>query len=103
MTRLATSLVLASLALAGAAAPVALQAQNSGPYFSAELAAPSDEDRVIAGGVVFACTDNTCVGPRSNDRPLRVCTQLRREVGTITSFTVNGEAMDPAMLGRCNG
>ena len=103
MTRLATSLVLASLALAGAAAPAALQAQNGGAYFTAQLAAPADEGRVIAGGVVFACNETTCVGPRSNDRPLRVCTQLRREVGTITSFSINGEAMDPAMLGRCNG
>lgn len=103
MTRLASPLLVAALALAGTIAPAALHAQNNGPYFSAQLAEPASEGRVIAGGVVFSCTDTTCVGPRSNDRPLRVCSQLRREVGAITSFSFNGEVMDASLLGRCNG
>lgn len=101
MSRLATSLIAASLAVTGA--PVAVQAQSGGAYFTVELAAPASEQRVIAGGVVFNCEGTTCVGPRSRTRPLRVCSELRREVGTIVSFTADGEALPESRLARCNG
>ncbi|MEL1249146.1 CC_3452 family protein [Aurantiacibacter gilvus] len=103
MTRRTTSLLAALLALTGTFAPVALQARPDGAYFTAQLEAPASEERVIAGGVVFACAGTTCVGPRSNTRPLRVCSELRREVGTITSFNAGGEDLAEARLARCNG
>jgi len=53
--------------------------------------------------VVFRCDGTTCTGPRSGDRPLRVCSQLRRQVGTIASFTSGGEALPDSRLARCNG
>lgn len=103
MTRLATSLLAASLALAGAFAPAALQARPDGAYFNVQLEAPASEQRVIAGGVVFTCEGTTCVGPRSRTRPLRVCSELRREVGTIASFSAGGEDLAESRLARCNG
>lgn len=103
MTRLATSLFAASLALTGAMAPAALQARPDGAFFTAQLEAPTSEERVIAGGVVFRCEGTTCVAPRSSTRPLRVCSELRREVGTITSFNAGGEELAEARLARCNG
>ncbi|MGB3166814.1 MAG: hypothetical protein WBA68_08580 [Alteraurantiacibacter sp.] len=99
MTSLATRLLAATLSLASIAATPA----PISPYYEAELAAPTDETRAIAGGVVFACEGNVCRGPQSNSRDLRVCSQLRREVGPIASFTVRAEAMSEADLARCNG
>lgn len=103
MTRFATSLLVASLALTGAFAPAALQASPDVAYFNVQLEAPASEQRVIAGGVVFTCEGTTCVGPRSRTRPLRVCSELRREVGTIASFNAGGEELAESRLARCNG
>ncbi|WP_340587447.1 CC_3452 family protein [Erythrobacter alti] len=97
------------LSLAAIAAPLAASSAPQTPvpapasYFTAELAQPTDENRVIAGGVVFNCEGTACTGPRSRDRELRVCRELRREVGTIASFTVAGEALPESQLARCNG
>ncbi len=102
-TRLTAVTLSAALALSGALAPAALQARSAAPWFTAELAQPTSEDEVIAGGVVFRCEGTTCTGPRSGDRPLRVCSQLRRQVGTIASFTAGGETLPDSRLARCNG
>lgn len=103
MTRLTALAVSMTIALAGALAPAALQARGTASYFTAELAQPASEAEVIAGGVLFRCEGTTCTGPRSGDRPLRVCSQLRRQVGTIVSFTAGGEALSDSHLSRCNG
>ncbi|MDE1467252.1 CC_3452 family protein [Aurantiacibacter sp. D1-12] len=104
MSRIASMTLAALLPLAGLAAPTALQATSyDGHYFSAQLVEPTDEATAIAGGVVFRCEGETCTGPRSGDRPLRVCTDLRREVGQIASFEVRGEPVSASLLERCNG
>lgn len=103
MTRSANAITLTVLALCCAFAPAALQARSAAPYYTAELAAPTEEGSVVAGGVVFTCTDTRCIAPRGSDRPLRVCSELRREVGTIASFTANGDALTESRLSRCNG
>ena len=100
LTRLAVIVLAAPLALAGALSPAT--AQNTS-YFNVELAAPASEARVIAGGVVFTCAGTTCTASRSSDRPLRVCSELRREVGSIATFSANGEALAESRLARCNG
>ena len=103
MFRTPATLVAASLALASAFAPAALQARTAAPWFTVELSAPASEASVIAGGVLFRCEGTTCTAPRSTERPLRVCSELRRELGQIASFTANGEAMAADRLARCNG
>lgn len=103
MSRLTTSILAASLALSGAFAPAALQARTAAPWFTVELAAPATAASVIAGGVLFNCEGTTCTAPRSSDRPLRVCSELRRAQGQIASFTANGEALPADRLARCNG
>lgn len=102
MTRFSAA-VCAALAVSSAFAPAALQARTAAPWFTVELAQPASEGRAIAGGVVFRCEGTTCTAPRSGDRPLRVCSELRREVGAITSFTANGSNLSEAHLARCNG
>ena len=104
MSRFTTIALAALLPLSALATPSALQAtSNDGHYFSAQLVEPTDERTAIAGGVVFRCDGDSCTGPRSGDRVLRVCTELRREVGQIASFEVRGEPVAASLLERCNG
>lgn len=78
-------------------------AAQSGPYYTATLAQPTDENRAVAGGVAWACQDTTCVANKGTSRPSRVCRGLAREFGEITNFTANGEALAEDKLARCNG
>lgn len=83
--------------------PSAAEARGNGPYYTAELAAPASENTVIAGGVAWTCSGTQCVAGRGTSRPLRICSQLQRDVGIIVSFTANGETLDDAKLAKCNG
>ncbi len=103
MSCLPTLAIAATLALSGALAPASAQTRDSAPFFTAELAQPARTDRAIAGGVLFRCEGSTCTAPRSRDRSLRVCSELRREVGTIASFSANGTPLSESQLARCNG
>ena len=93
----------AAATLAAGFAPAALQASTSVPYFSVELAGHTEESEAIAGGVLFRCDGNVCTAPRSRDRALRVCSELRREVGIIARFSAGGSPLPAAQLARCNG
>ena len=103
MSRIIFATLAAAMSLTAIAAPISAAQERAAPYFTAELAQPTGETRVIAGGVVFRCEGTVCTGPRSGDRPMRVCSDLRREVGTITSFTARGEALSADRLATCNG
>lgn len=102
MTQFARSAAIAITAALALAAPLAAATVHSAHY-GVVLAEPTEQDTVIAGGVVFRCEGTACEGPRSRDRVLRVCSELRREVGTIESFAAAGEALPDAQLARCNG
>lgn len=80
--------------------PVAAQ---SGPYYSATLSQPTEDDRAIAGGIAWACKGTTCVANKGSSRPARICRSLSREMGEIAEFRANGETLDEAELARCNG
>ncbi len=82
-------------------APTAASA-NSGPYYTVELAAPADENRVVASGVAWSCEGTTCVANKGTSRPLRLCRGLNREFGEIVSFTTKGEALAEERLAKCN-
>lgn len=103
MTRLSTIALSAAAIVAAATVPTALSARTSAPYFTVELAQEAGEDQAIAGGVLFRCEGTTCTAPHSGDRPLRVCSELRREVGTIASFNAGGSLLSDRQLARCNG
>lgn len=100
-TRLSVSAALA-LALGLAVAPGA-SAQGEGPHFRAQLAAPSAQARLAAGGVVWRCAETSCTAPRTGTRPLRMCRELKQSVGQIVSFEVAGAALSADDLARCNG
>lgn len=104
MTRSHLPLFLAAaLATSGSLAPAVVHANAAEPFYVAQLVEPADEDSVIAGGVVFRCEGTRCAAPRSSDRTLRVCSDLRRRVGSVAGFSAGGEVMSDADLARCNG
>jgi hypothetical protein len=100
MTRQLTSTLLAflfSFALLGGTAFAA-----PGGQYRAEPASPPAASRLIVKDIVWRCGAAGCVAPRSNSRPAIDCSALAHEVGTLRSFIVEGQALDPAALEKCN-
>ena len=83
-------------------APSPASAQGVGSFYTAELAAPAKDARVIGGGVVWRCEGTTCVAPKGTSAPVTMCRKLAREVGTVASFTAKGEALADDKLAKCN-
>lgn len=95
--------VLAALALGLSLAPAAISAQAPAARFSAELASPAVEARVVAGGIAWRCEGTTCSAPVNGTRPLRACRELARELGQLVRFSAGDAVMAEAELARCNG
>lgn len=85
----------------GAATSTPVAAQG-GAYYTATLAQAAEDNRAVAGGVAWTCAGKTCVANKGASRPSRVCRGLMREVGEITAFTANGEALAEDKLADCN-
>ncbi len=93
-----------SLTFGAAIAPSPVEARTTAPFYTVELAQPvAERTTTIAGGVAWQCQGTTCVAGKSNSRPLRVCRELQREHGDITSFAADEEKLDSEALARCNG
>jgi len=97
------SITLAALALGLSLAPAALSAQAPAARFSAELASPAADARVVAGGIAWRCEGTTCSAPVNGTRSLRACRELARELGPVVRFSAGDAVMDEAELARCNG
>ena len=95
--------VLAAMAVGLSLAPAAVSAQVPAARFTAELASPVADARVVAGGIAWRCEGTTCSAPVNGTRPLRVCRELSRELGQIVRFSAGDAVMDEAELARCNG
>lgn len=95
--------VLAAMAVGLSLAPAAISAQAPAARFSAELASPVTDARVVAGGIAWRCEGTTCSAPVNGTRPLRVCRELNRKLGQVVSFTAGDTVMAEADLARCNG
>ena len=100
MTRYLTSTLLAFLLSFTLLGGTALAAP--GGQYRAEPATPPAASRLIVKDIVWRCGTAGCVAPRSNSRPAIDCSALAHEVGTLRSFTVEGQALDPAALEKCN-
>ncbi len=103
-----SKLSFAALALpffAASIAPVAAGAAGAagGSYYRAELATPAPKAKFVARDVVWSCDGTNCGAGRGTSRPLIMCASLAREAGEVKSFTVNGTAIAPEDLARCNG
>jgi hypothetical protein len=89
-------LVLAALV---AAAP----AQAAAPHYAAELAqARPAAERLVVHDIAWRCAGAGCVAGRSDSRPLTDCMALARQAGALKSFAVEGAALPPDQLEKCN-
>lgn len=94
------SAIVIAIALFGG---TALTAQTrAGAYYNATLATAVESQRTIAGSLVWNCNGTSCTAARGTSRPAIVCARLVRELGPVTGFTANGEALDAAAIERCN-
>ncbi|MEY2503533.1 MAG: hypothetical protein QOI07_3870 [Verrucomicrobiota bacterium] len=86
-----------------AALLAAAPAQAAAPHYSAELAqARPAAVRMVADDIAWRCAGAGCVAGRSDSRPLTDCLALARQAGALKSFTVEGTALPPDQLGKCN-
>ncbi|MDZ4778012.1 MAG: hypothetical protein SGJ23_14625 [Alphaproteobacteria bacterium] len=68
-------------------------------YVTAKLASPvSEKSQVIANSVVWTCEGDTCTAQFSRAVTTRVCGELAKEVGRVTSI---GD-LSAEDLARCN-
>lgn len=74
----------------------------SGLQYRAEPASPTAASRRVVNEIVWKCGPGGCVAPQGNSRPAIDCSALVREVGALRSFTVGGQPLDAAALGKCN-
>ncbi|HYI41702.1 MAG TPA: hypothetical protein VE053_15445 [Allosphingosinicella sp.] len=73
-----------------------------GVQYRAEPATPLAASRLIIKEIVWKCGAGGCVAPQGNSRLAIDCSALVRQVGSLRSFVVNGVALDPAALEKCN-
>jgi hypothetical protein len=86
-----------STALAGGA-----YAQNS--TFTARLAAPLAQSRVIAVNTMWNCAGDTCVAHPSHGVSVRACRQFVHEAGArVTAYGSETQQLSSEELARCNG
>jgi hypothetical protein len=70
-------------------------------HYLAQPANPSDA-RIVAKDILWKCGDAGCSAGRSNSRPHVVCSSLVKKVGALRSFSVEGVALSPEELEKCN-
>jgi hypothetical protein len=70
--------------------------------YRAEPATPPTAAKLIVKEIVWKCGAGGCIAPQGNSRPAVDCSALAREVGSLRSFTVGGQPLDSAALGKCN-
>ena len=91
-----------ALTFTAATAPAPAMAKSN-VYYSVELTHPTDERRAVAGGVAWTCKGTTCVAAKGNSRPMRMCRELRRELGEVATFKSGGKVLADDRLAKCNG
>jgi hypothetical protein len=69
--------------------------------YSAKLAVPSS-GRIIARDIVWNCGPDACQGATDQSRPLVLCQSLAKRAGRVDTFVVDGRAVTPTDLARCN-
>ena len=71
-------------------------------HYHAQPEAKPEAARLILRDTIWSCGDNGCAAGKSNSRPAIVCEVLAKEVGTLRSFSVEGRALTPQQLEKCN-
>lgn len=58
--------------------------------------------RFITRDITWNCGTAACQGATDESRPVVLCESLAKRMGRIDSFIVDGRALAPAELERCN-
>ncbi len=98
----AVAVLYSALTIGAMVTPSTAMARGQAVYYTAELATPAKESRIISSGVVWHCEGTKCRAAKSNSRASNTCKRLTREVGEITSFTAKGEKLAEEKLAKCN-
>jgi hypothetical protein len=69
--------------------------------YSARPAAPSS-GRFVARDITWTCGEGGCAGATRESRPVILCQSLAKHAGRIDSFLVDGRALPPSDLAKCN-
>ena len=80
---------------------LALAMPAAASNYSATLASPSTS-RFIAPDIMWTCGSAECHGATTESRPVVLCQALAKRAGRIEAFLIDGRAMAPADLQRCN-
>ncbi|MEA3050835.1 MAG: hypothetical protein QOG84_2671 [Sphingomonadales bacterium] len=92
-----------SFLILAAAFAAAAPAQAAGPHYAAELAqARPAVGTMVVHDIAWRCAGAGCAAGRSDSRPLTDCMALARQVGALKSFAVEGTALPPDQLEKCN-
>ena len=90
------------LAIATCAATLLLPAAASAATYAAKPAVAVDAKRIVVRDIRWACAPAGCTGATEESRPLVLCQGLAKQAGRIDSFLVNGRALAPTDLAKCN-
>ncbi len=93
------TLIIATMVLAGAASFA-----DAGRYTAALLQPLPAKKEVVAEGNLWHCESSSCVlaSEPTNPNSLGTCRQLRRAVGPLASYGLEGKQFDSDKLAKCN-
>jgi len=80
---------------------LSLGAPAAASTYLATLASPTS-GRLVAPDISWSCGPAACKGATDESRPLVLCQSLAKRAGRIESFLVDGRALAPTDLQRCN-
>jgi len=89
------------LALLFATATLASTPAMAGSYSAKPVAAPT-KSKIVGKDIAWICAPGGCQGSTDTSRPLVLCQDLAKRVGTIESFLADGRALSAAELDKCN-
>ena len=99
MLSLAAALVGSAILLTPFAADA--QAPAAGYYTATPLAKPG-KTSVITRSTVWKWRDTAYVADKAPEREVVLCELVAQRVGTLSAFTVAGQAFDAEALAKCN-
>jgi hypothetical protein len=90
-----------SLALMISAALLVPTAAGAATY-SAQPVTPFAGKRIVVRDISWACGPAACQGASEYSRPVTLCQGLVKQAGPLSSFVVDGRALAPEALDKCN-
>jgi hypothetical protein len=78
------------------------QAANTGPYYKAELAAPTTAQKQLLRGVFVNCDGANCRAPQAGTAPKNMCITISRTYGEVTAFSAGNRVFDATEIAACN-